>query len=138
MNSIADLMAAVASRLAGDLHLRVIFRDPAYRGADGCFYKSADGKKIIELKPYLDADRSLWVLLHECAHARLHGGDLVNKDVSAKPSGSMAIGAHDVIPENESAADQLARKWLSWARDHANYEPGVSELEALLWALLKK
>jgi len=123
--------------LVGD-DLVVIFRDPAYKGADGCFYKTAAGKRIIEMKPYLDDDRSLFVMLHECAHAILHSGDVFSNDVRSKPSGSMIIGDHDVIPENEQEANRFADFWLAYAKKHQGeyYEQGMKDIEARLWALL--
>jgi len=138
MHTIADLMSAVAERLVGDRELKVIFRDPAYAGTNGCFYKSASGKPIIELKPYLDDDHSLHLLLHECAHAILHRDDIVSKDVSSKPSGSMRVRKIELDPKHESEADRLADKWLSYAKRHVHKyrEPGMLEIEALLWALL--
>jgi len=141
MYSIADLMVEVALKLTGDRDLRIIMRDPAYQGADGCFYKSASGKPIIEMKPYLKDDRILFVLCHECAHVLLHPGEIVSIDVSDKPSGSMKINREiDIIPKHEDEADQLANKWIDYAKknSHAYYEPGMSELESMLWALLEK
>jgi len=140
MFSVADLMSAVAEKLTGERNLKIIFRDPAYQGADGCFYKSASGKPIIEIKPYLQDDRILFVLCHECAHAVLHPGEIVNKDVSSKPSGSMIIGDLDRVPKHEDEADKLANKWIAYANKnaHAYHEPGMREIEAKLWALLEK
>jgi len=133
-------MNAVALNLTGDRELKVIFRDPAYQGADGCFYKSAAGKPIIEIKPYLQDDRGLFVLCHECAHVVLHPGEIVNKDVSSKPSRSMIIQEADQVPDHEDQADQLANEWIAYAKKnaHAYSEPGMKEIEALLWALLEK
>ena len=136
MHTIADLMVAVAEKLTGERGLKVIFRDPAYAKADGCFYKSSSGEPIIELKPYLRDERALFVLLHECAHVILHPSEIDIRDVSSKPSGSMVIGEHDVIPKSENEADRLANKWIAYAKKHARREPGMREIEALLWALL--
>jgi Zn-dependent peptidase ImmA (M78 family) len=137
MFSVADLISAVASHLVGERELKVIFRDPVMKKADGCFYKSSSGEPIIEIKPYLDDDRVLFVMLHECAHVVLHRDDVRINDMSSKPSGSVAIGHHDVIPKNEREADELANKWLAYARRCVKREQGMSEIEALLWALLE-
>jgi len=135
--SIADLMSAVASHLVGD-DLEVLFREPVVKDADGCFYKMASGKRIIEIEPYLDNDQSLLVMLHESAHAILHDEGFVTDDFRKKPSGSIKISVHDASSNEEKEADNLAYKWLAYAKQHQHehYEDGMSDLEARLWALL--
>lgn len=139
MRSIADLMVKVAEHLTGEENLEVIFRDPPYRLTDGCCYKSASGKPIIELKPYLDEDRTFYVLLHECAHAVLHRQAIRALDVRSRPSGSMEFKreSNPNYKRHEDEADALANKWLTFAKKHARREQGMSELEACLWCLLK-
>jgi len=139
MFSIADLMSAVASRLVGG-DLEVVFRDPSIKGADGCFYRIASGKQVIEMKPYLRDDRSLFVLLHECAHAVRHREREDNEDLRSSASGSVKINFDDVPKKREDEADQLANEWIAYAKRHQGeyYEQGMLNIEAQLWALLNK
>lgn len=136
MFTIADLMSAVASHLVGHRDFKVILREPSVKKADGCFYLGSSGEPIIEVKPYLDDDRVLFVMCHECAHAVLHRDEVFINDLSSSPSGSYEIKASDVIPRHEDEADALANKWIAYAKRHAKREQGMREIEALLWALL--
>lgn len=139
--TVFDLMKAVACNLAGR-PVRLRMRNPSAIGTLAQTCMLSDGSVLIDLAPGQTHNRTLWCLLHEAAHARLHYrefGKFAPGEALAMPEGS-----HDVVSRpatlaarQEGEADLLARKWEKWAEERwQRYVPG-SELEGRLHALME-
>jgi len=134
----------VARRLAGR-PLIVRARASMYKGDLATTHKNLDGVPVIDMPANLQGNLFLKVLLHECAHVKLHAGSFARSDVDRTPQSvteakpSKARMAARVRRENE--AECLSKKWLDFADRHAvkvlQENSSLGDLEARLWALTK-
>jgi hypothetical protein len=136
-----DLMQAVAHKLAGeDVILRM--HGCAYEKYDGISYKSESGAIVIDMRSGLDDSLSLRTFLHELSHCVLHVRIMPRVNIASLKPNSIKepVNLTEKVMREEDEANELARKWLAWARAYINVFPdrfsGMSDEEAILQALL--
>jgi hypothetical protein len=137
------LFYRAAVHLTGRKDIQIRFRDPSVRGGDGFACLDKLERPVIEIRPDLSDERKLFVLLHECAHVKLHSKYWkANPNVDAF-SGSIESprgwwknnpGLKAIGEARETEADELARKWLVYAHNREDEYGGETQLERLLKA----
>jgi len=104
--------------------VRVIFRIPASKNADGIAYlQYATGEPIIEIKPGLKYDRAIYVLLHEAAHHYL--GHCGRSTACYQKSGSKRSNP-DTKAERSTVNDQVG-VWQVYAEANKNQYEGTDQ-----------
>ena len=132
IRTVYDLMAAAANKLAGKpVTLRL--QAPATKGLLGEVHKAANGTMVIDLRPDLDNEQTLKVLLHETGHIRTMEF-LPSRYYKQAPGSVTRTPLTKAQKTHETRADLLARKWETWGKAHAR--PDLPELEGILTALL--
>lgn len=129
------LSVLVARHLSGR-DVSISWQDPgqcAYGKALGQSLREGN-KGIIEIMPGLDDERMLAVLLHECAHARLHFDTAPTKAQTLRPgiSNMPVIGERikQYHRQREREAIAQAQAWQRWA--DARGDTLADKLTALL------
>lgn len=135
MNTIADLYQAVADHLCGN-RVIVRFNRIPYKNKLGLLHKSGSGAMVIDMLAELDEDTSVRVLLHECAHAKLHAPRINRSNINKIAPFSLAQEKINHDDRMEQEAETLKKHWLSWAEIHSDKKSGCSWSESILRALL--
>jgi hypothetical protein len=117
-----DLMLAVAWHLSGK-SVRLRMTRPS--GCDGVTWCDELGRITIDVDPDLDDPVTVYVLLHETAHCRLHTFRPVTEKVMQSTPLSTSLGQS----VREDQADYQAKVWQKYGEDHRdwsyNYLQGV-------------
>ena len=138
-NTLFDAWKAVAEKLSGrKVILR--FQQPASKNADGELQCLSDGTALIDINPNLSSSREIWVLAHECFHAKSHFkemGRIDKRDALRKKPAQEKFNAFRAYDRMELEANTQANKWIEYAeKNWKRYLPGT-ELECKLEALLE-
>jgi len=110
------LFAKAARNLAGR---PVVLRfcapsDPAVRYGQ---VSAVGDAALVELDPALDMGMAYDVLLHECAHARLHFARFASAGSGAAPETPLTAAVRGLVVQvMEMEAKQLAWSWDAWAQ----------------------
>ncbi len=135
------LLNDAAQHLAGR-PVVVRMQEPVWNNASGACYKSLDGRAIVDVNP--GANDVLFTFLHECAHLRTIWSEMTPSDVWTDEPGSHRVKSEPMrtalrtasLPR-ESQADQIAQRWLDYAKKYSyRYNSGQNLLDARLRALL--
>lgn len=135
MKTLYDLMLQVSRHLTGQ-NVNLILADKKSIGAAGVVSKNLAGRVVISLANdafQSGSDEDLYCLLHEIAHAKLHGQKFKRSNPLQLPAWKTPN------PLLESEAETQAKAWLNWSEKHAisSLENGLSGFENKLYALLK-
>ena len=126
------LAQAVVNKLAGQ-PVRLRWQVPATKGMTGECHRDETGQLVIDVSPGLKDNTTLYVLLHETAHAR--NDDYIPSTVNKAGAGTLAPSPNTVLYQlDEIDADNTARRWMEYAKAHA--DPSLGDLEGPLWVLL--
>ena len=136
-NDLTQLLTAAAQNLSGH-PVKIRFRKPARNDAKAMCFKSGN-QAVIDLHPGYawDNDTLLFVICHESAHIHALWADW-GSGIADLPSGSIRPSKWAValpgVRQVETAADNLARKWLDFAkRNYRKYSvPGDDKFTAYL------
>ena len=102
-----ELYEEVALHLTGE-KVAVRFRQPATKPAGGEVSKMGS-IYFVDVSPNPSEAESFKTFLHEVAHIRLHGEDLVSSGVPAMKSGSLELEPYDEERKGQEAdAERLA------------------------------
>jgi hypothetical protein len=128
----------LAERAASNLARRpcvVIFEPPHIRDLDGVMTR--DGRAAhIRIRPGMTASKTLHVLLHEAAHAKLHFAKIAPSDNHKKPPASYHLTDEAAYRKSQKKMDDeandLAATWLDYANKNAEDGKLTDKLIALL------
>lgn len=123
----SDFLTAVSSLAATALSghpVEVQYRQPYVKEYTGLATRNGD-TGIIQLRPGMSAEKTLWVLLHEIAHQKLHWRTLPRRSkVHTLAQGSYRITDHAkfdaryAADRREAEAEGQARRWLNQAQKY--------------------
>ena len=127
-----DLMCILANRLTGrDCIVRL--QEPVTKNSLATMQVNPEGVPVIHVSPGL-GQWTLHSLLHECAHVRLHYGQISRSSIDQARPRSITVTKEQKSPVIEDQADQLRDQWLAWGVKHA--DPTLPTDEGIMWALL--
>lgn len=129
MHTVYDLMHAVCERLSGK-KIRLRMTDPG-DSLDGVTWRDETGRLRVDIKPYLDDERLLYVLCHEIAHTKHHRYLKASESYVRSYHYDKTTSTHKV---KEDQADRQAKIWSDYALAHRDHS--LPLLEGSLWSLL--
>jgi len=134
-----DYLEAAAAAITG-FDITVRHRKPAIVGTWGICHQSIEtGERFIDLNPNMPREKYFHIFLHECGHWKINNGEMLRSDVNRYGSDEIDLSEFrdsEKYEAEEKPVDELANKWLAWAKANANHSlflmcPEVAQAIAL-------